>query len=455
MLRSALKADPSGFAPSFVPPPAKSAEIAQRLVERYGEGRESRKSASALEALLDRLRRVRFDWEQVEPADRLEVVWVLWSGPQPPAEHSAFLRQFLDWLETPHHGYQMARLANAWAAAFDPRLPSIRIVGDWLAAHRMWLADPWRGLAERFQLFSIDRAPALLAESLLRGHTTAIQFFDAIHLLASAIRGGLGTEILAAAIVQIANQAAQSPGLALRLCDLAGVVGVFEPAAALRLTARRRDLQKSLAEALLLPWQAEVPPTQVKASLLAFLLRHYGDMRIAPQRWRALHPSAIALMHRWLNEETVAAYFRLARRAKSAERARLAERQAFWMSRLATVDGAWLLTAAHDTASADQIARGRLGGRPDQVALLLRVGNLTVLEIVHESSERIWRAGNPLAPQLYQGPDHIYWPAALAQGVDFSSAYGAESPLAWQVRLAGFLDRENAGKSRATRSQGW
>lgn len=446
MLRSALKADPSGFAPSFALRPPKTVEIARRLVERYGEGREPRKSASALEALLDRLRRVRFDWEQVEHADRLDVAWVLWSGPQPPAEHNTFLRQFLDWLQAPHHGYQMARLANVWAAAFDPRLSSIRIVGDWLAAHRTQLTDPWRGLADRFQLFAIDRAPTMFAEAFLRGRATATQFFDAVHLPASAVGGGLGAEILAVAIGQVEAQVAQFSALAPLLCDLARAVNIFEPGAAFRVTRRRSDLQRPLAEALLLPWQVEAPPPAAKATALAFLLRHYGDMRVAPQRWRALHPSAVSTMHRWLNEETVAAYFRLARRAKSAERARLAERQVFWMSRLDTIDGAWLLTAAQQAASADQIARGRLGGRPDQVALLLRVGNLTVLEIAHESNERVWRADNPLAPHLYQRPEHIYWPASLAQGVDFSSAFGAESPLAWQARLAGFLDREQAGK---------
>lgn len=442
MLRSALRANKPDFAPIFDPPPAKTAEIARRLVERYGDGQEPRKSTAQLETLLGRLRVVRFAWEKVAPADRLDVVWVLWSGTSPPAERSAFLHDFLDWLETPHHRYQAVRLAVAWAAAFDPRLPSTQIVSDWLMSHLLWLPDPWRRLADRFQLFSVDRAPDALAEAFLEAPTTTASYFAAERLPASAVRGGLGTETLAAAAARVKAQAAH-PGLALRLCELALEIGVFELADTPRVTARRNDLQTSLAEALLLPWEFQTPPSEVKTSILTFLLRHYGDMRVAPKRWRALRQPAIAVMHRWLIEETAAAYFRLASRSRLVERKRLAERQRFWLSRLNEIDGAWLLTGAHAATGVDagELAYGRLGGRPDQVALLLRVGNFTVLEMAHDASERIWRAGNLLAPSLYQPPDHIYWPGSLAQGVDFSSAYGDDGRLTWQERLAAFLER--------------
>lgn len=441
MLRSALQANKSDFAPIFDPPPAKAAEIAERLVERYGEGQEPRKSAAQLETLLGRLRSARFVWEKVAPADRLDVVWVLWSEAYLPAEHSAFLHDFLDWLETPNHRYQAMRLAIAWAAAFDSRLPSIRIVSDWLTSHLIWLPDPWRRLADRFQLFSVDGAPNALAEAFLRAETATARYFEAEGLPASAVRGGLGAEILAAAARQVKAQAAQ-PALALRLCDLALEIGAFEPADTPRVTARRSALQTSLAEALLLPWQFQASPPDAKASLLTFLLRHYGDMRVAPKRWRALCQPAVAVMHRWLIEETVATFFRLAGRSKSVERNKRTERQRFWLSRLDEIDSAWLLTGAHAAAEvAGEMAHGRLGGRPDHVALLLRIGNFTVLEMAHEASERVWLAGNPLAPALHQPPDHIYWPGSLARGVDFSSAHGEDGRLPWQARLAAFLER--------------
>ena len=52
-------------------------------------------------------------------------------------------------------------------------------------------------------------------------------------------------------------------------------------------------------------------------------------------------------------------------------------------------------------------------------ALVLRVGGMTVLESSHEASERVWLAGNPLAPPLYRRTDQPCLLAALVSGVDF------------------------------------
>ena len=98
MLRAALRADAWDFAPAGRPlTTTKAADVARLLVERYGDG-QCRKSAAELESLLGRLRHVRFGWEKVEPDDRLNVAWVLWSGANPPAQYPAFLNDFLDWL---------------------------------------------------------------------------------------------------------------------------------------------------------------------------------------------------------------------------------------------------------------------------------------------------------------------------------------------------------------------
>ena len=131
MLRAALASTrAAGFPIVFAPAPAKAPDIARLLVERYGESAEPRKSAHALQALLRRLRLARYDWDKVTPADRLDVAWVLWEGPTPPAEHEDFLRRFLNWVELPWRRLQASRLAVSWAAALDPDLKSIRVVGD-------------------------------------------------------------------------------------------------------------------------------------------------------------------------------------------------------------------------------------------------------------------------------------------------------------------------------------
>jgi hypothetical protein len=182
----------------------------------------------------------------------------------------------------------------------------------------------------------------------------------------------------------------------------------------------------------------------VKRDVLAFLVRHYGDARVTREHWAEIPSPAVAVMRRWLTEETVASYFRLAGRTKSADRENLAERKEFWLSGLEQIDDAWLLGGPRSVAilGPDQPAQGSLTGcPPDRSALLLRIGGMTVLESSHEASESVWLAGNPLAPPLYRGKDQPYYSAALGNGADFSSAHGPKGNDIWQERLASFIAR--------------
>jgi hypothetical protein len=413
------------------------------MVERYGDSPGApRKSATALQALLRRLRQVHYDWDKVVLADRLDVVWVLWEGAAPPAEHEAFLRGFLHWVEMPWRRLQAARLAAAWTIAFDPGLKSMRLVSDWLARQAARLPEPWPGLAAKFEIFSLEKAPGALADSFLAGAETASRFFQRLRLPAGAAAGSLAIEVLAAAAAKVERRLAQEPRLAARLCDLALLGTAFRLDAAVgRAKRRARALRPALAEALLLPWQHEAPPPDVKATILAHLLRHYGDARVTPESWEEVQAPATALMRRWLTAETVAVYFRLVAQTKTTERKQLAEREEFWTSCLEQINDAWLVAGRHSLAmlGPDQPAHGVLTGcRPDQSALLLGVGGMTILELSHEASESVWLPFNPLAPPLFRGADQPYWPAALGSGADFSSAYRKGNDN-WQERLAKFI----------------
>lgn len=428
----------------FVPPRAKAPEAAQRLIDRYGESQEPRKSASALEALLRRIRLVQYDWAKLDPVDRFDVAWVLWMGAAPLAEHQAFLQSFLDWLELPQRRFQAARLALAWGASFDPRLPSMSIAGAWLAAHAAWLPDPWPRLVAGFDIFSPEAGPAAFAEAFLASDESAASFFARIRLPARVAGGGLGLEILTAAAAIVEARSFQQPRLALRLCDLA--LDLLAPDAGTSLAPRRlRASRRVVADALLWPWQRQAPPAAVKDRIIAFLLRDNGDPRVSAEPWRDVDPVATTTMRRWLTEKTVATYFRLAAKKKSVDRAQLKERQEFWMSNLDEIDDAWMLAGTQDVAAlgVDAPAHGRLGGcRADQSALLIRVSDITVLETTHDASETVWFPGNPFAPPLYRRATEPYWLGSLTRSPDFSSAYGHKSSLSWQERLASFLVRQ-------------
>jgi hypothetical protein len=447
MLRTALaEAAETEVAPHFAMPASQAAVVARDLVERYGDGQEPRYAPDALQALLRRIRLAQYDWENVVPADRLHVAWVLWEGHAPPAEHESFLRDYLEWLEAPNRRHQIVRLALAWTAAFDPALSSIATIGDWLAAHAAALHDPWPHLAAEFDIFSHANGPTALAEAFLGSDETTAEFFARIKLPTRATSGGLILETLSIAAAATAHWAPEDPRLALRLCALGRDGDTFRPdAVAAKMPERAAALRVAIAEALLLPWENLEPPAAVKEPLIAFLLHHYGDVRVAPQLWASLSAAAENVMRRWLMEKTIASYFRLAAQSKTADRARLIERQEFWLSRIDQIDGAWLLAGPQSVAAlgaGPQLAHGRLGGfKPDHAALLLRVGELTVLESSHESSEAIWLQGNPFAPALYRPASEIYWPRTLSNSPDYSSAYSASGSYNWQERLASFFDR--------------
>lgn len=453
MLRSAVANTHADALPlRFVPPPLKAPDIARLLVERYGESILPRKPASALEALLRRLRLARYDWDKVDPSDRLDVVWVLWEGMIPPAEHEAFLRNFLLWVAVPWRRLQAGRLAASWAAAFDPNLKSIRVVGDWLARHAARLPDPWPRLAEEFEIFSVEGGPLALAEAFLAGEETASCFLERLALPARAAAGGILLEALAVAAARVEHLLAGEPRLAARLCALSLHGTAFRPDIAVGIaTCRAGTIRIALAEALLLPWQRAAPPPEAKARILAFLLRHYGDARMNRAPWAEMRAPAVVIMRRWLIEETVATYFRLAAQTKSADRKQLAAREAFWTSCLDQIEDAWLLGSPRSIAEFGPggLAHGSLTGcRPGQSALLLRIGGMTVLEVSDSANESVWRHGNALAPPLYRRADQPYWPAALANGADFSSAYRNKDNETWQQRLAGFIER-HSGKRLA------
>ena len=93
MLRSAVAGTHAAALPlRFAPPPLTRRTSPASWWSATARAPGCRKSASALEALLRRLRLARYDWDKVYSADRLDVAWVLWEGTIPPAEHEAFLR---------------------------------------------------------------------------------------------------------------------------------------------------------------------------------------------------------------------------------------------------------------------------------------------------------------------------------------------------------------------------
>jgi hypothetical protein len=429
----------------FTPPSSTSPRVAETLLDRYGDGDRPLKSPEELEALLARLRAVRFDWRQVSPVDRADVVWVLWRGEEPPAEHLAFLQDFLRWVETPWRRVQARRLASSWAAAFDTNCASTGTVGTWLGTQAPRLRDPWTALAEDHGFFS-PQGPDALAQEFLRGEKSATIFWDRLRLPPRAASGGFVLAMMREAALSVEARLTAEPALAARLIDFVEDDGAFRADATVsnvspNLVAATRA---RLAAALLLPWRHQAPPPAVKETIIGFLLRHHGDPRVKREGWDAVAPAVVKILRDWLNRDAISAFFRLAARTKDAQKLQWRARETFWLRALDHLDDAWLILGTQSSALLKDMDRGYgrlVGCGAEHCALLLKLRGVTIVESSHAEHERVWLAANEQAPPRYYGPMRSYSAAALSTGADFSSSYAVYDGGVWQRRLCDFLKR--------------
>jgi EH_Signature domain len=442
MLRSAIARSLDEAPPLFAAPATLLAPLAKDLVERR-RAAERRRLPRDPSPLLRRLRRVDFDWRRVSAADRLDVATVLWEAPDLPAERTDFLNAFLAWIDEPWRRIQACRLASRWVAAFDPKLPSIAIVGNWLAARAKRLVSPWPVLAEDWDIFDACRAPQRLAAAFLENDDGEAAFCARLGFDDMLATGGLMLEALRLAAASVEQRLAAEPHLAARLIGLAVHEGVFRPRAAAN-PARAAASAVALIEALLIPWLAAPPPERLKTAIVGFLLRHCQDARVNAALWRRVKPEAASLMRDWLAEATIEAFFGIALKARRDEPERLRARRRFWLACRDRIDEVWLIAGKESFAAlhCDGLGHARLIGCPaDHAVLLLKIGGLTVVETSHAGSEHVWLPGNGLAPALRRGKGEAYLAAALANGADFSSCYGGEEAEEGEARLEEFIAR--------------
>jgi len=457
MLRDALNQSLRGNpALPFTAPKDLLGPLAKLLIERHGDGGSPRRSARELAALVQRLRLARFDWSKIAAADRLDIAWVLWDRPEPPAEHSEFLNAYLDWVDKPWRRIQACRVAAAWAASFDPRLASIHRVGAWLAARAQRLLPPWPELDEAFAIFSWQRAPGHLAEAFLKSAESDAQFCERWKLSGRVASGGMMLEALGEAASLVEARLPRQPALGERLAAFAMHENGFRPQLAAALSGRARAIAFKLAEALLVPWHDAAPPEALKRQILGFLLEHYEDARVKTALWEKMRPQAQAVMRLWLIEATIEHFFRLAAASGRDEPQALRLRRQFWLSYLDRIEDALLIGGSQAVAAQGigKLGHGRLvGAKADHAALILKIGGLTIVELSHSSRELLWLPGNELAPRIRHRANEYYLPAALATGADYSSAFSSDDDDDWQTRLSAYIERHANAAPASSRAK--
>jgi len=205
------------------------------------------------------------------------------------------------------------------------------------------------------------------------------------------------------------------------------------------------------AAALFIPWRGGEPPASHKNKLIETAIEFAGDPRINTAKWTRVKdavPDAYNTLLRWLTKASVDQFFDIV--TQSTDRLDMwKERRRFWTRYLDAnlIQAAWVVfgdrgaslarQAAHNTGDKGLVKFGRLGsggGRtPEHAALMMRIGDLTIVDWSHNGRWNIWPKEAKKHPDLFRhnaGFRADYQPHELMNAPKYGSHVGN-----WQYKV--------------------
>ena len=341
-------------------------------------------------------------------------------------------------------------------AAFAKRIR--QLLGRWEGRP----ISPWPELEKSTGLFDPAKSPKSLAAAVLDGGRTPL---DGGRTPAE-ILGGLGLDTVIRQRGRLAETA---------FIEATRIVASKRGLSAIPLQARIIDWVKDAdgrlvfaralpeaASALLLPWADADPPPDHRARLIEVLQSlGGGDPRTKPGAWRPVReqaPQAYAVLMRWLTRASVFQFFDIVDRSLArdpAGRTMWAYRRRFWTAYLLGEEGApmieeaWVAFGNEGARLARQAARenaeaglAAFGNQQDKsethAALIMRVGDWTVVDWSHSAKCNFWRKGTKGAPQLYQ----TRYPAGTLYSAPHSASHYSPSTFTWQKNFAEIIEEK-------------
>lgn len=215
-------------------------------------------------------------------------------------------------------------------------------------------------------------------------------------------------------------------------------------------------------QACLIPWQIEDPSAAHKSALLGMLERFGGgDPRAVPERWRSVKDEArgaYAVLMRWLTRASVLQFLDIVDRLMPDYASKLmwSYRRAFWMSYLLSdgstpgIDAAWVAFGDDGASLARKVAREtgdksftafgkQFDKSPQHAALILRIGDLTIVDWSHNAKFQVWQKQHKGHPELFKGAyryGELY--SAPIQG-----SHSSPRTFTWQKNLAKIIEGKN------------
>lgn len=273
--------------------------------------------------------------------------------------------------------------------------------------------DIWPQLQSKYHLFEADRAPRFIAEQVISQEAPVDDVLSRAGLATEVRkRGGLAEAAFTGAchVVRARKGDAAIP-LQMRLIGWGIANGgglVFARA------------WPAFAAALLEPWQFSQPSPAHEKAITDLVFRCCGDPRLQTGKWQSVreqYPAAYAVILRWLTKASFEQFFSIV--DGMTERLDMwRQRKAFWTKYLNAnhISSAWVVFGSDGADRAMRAARqtgnealtkfGRLekgpSRTPQHTALIMLIGDLTVVEWSHNGKWNIWRTSERTAPQLYR-----------------------------------------------------
>ncbi len=208
------------------------------------------------------------------------------------------------------------------------------------------------------------------------------------------------------------------------------------------------SLRVILVESLLLPFTKNNDIEDYQDDIQKFTLKYYGDPRMSVENWRNVSEEAKQVMFNWLTKDTLKDFFSLL--DYSAKNERMADRhwkyrKAFWNAYLEKgyITEAWValawkvqIIASQKLKTSKNSYSGLTGGSANHAVIMLRIGNLLVVDWNYSGSFRIWDDFNDSAPKMFK---KHYSKADLMQKPDFEGSHVGSEAGSWQANIAQYL----------------
>lgn len=364
------------------------------------------------------------------------------------ADDHNFLAQFLDAQRSIRSRVAIRRLIHAYCSHFDPGHPGIRQIGIFLReavstipSSPRWV---WPERHRQFGLFDPAQAPARLAELTINSLSPRKEL-EGIGLGGQLMVSGLSANVFLSALKLTQRYLSSNP----KLEDVDRVVSWVQADDGKMYYSAHRG---AVANTLLLPWTNRAPDKDIRQRVQSFLLDKLSDPRIDRGAWLGVDDAARDVMIRWLAQATLEQFLKVVDRV--AAKHQWDYRRAFWNAYIEkrVVANAWVAFGS----SGAQVARGiaentadslmrrfaTLGGSgADQAVLLLSIGDLIIADWSHNGRLRIWRRGNPSAPELNL-------PSYVASDLRIDSEFDTVHlpPDGWQGKAEAYIRRHTGIK---------